>query len=180
MGIYEFAMRCGAIVDPAKSADGGVHGNQRLVIRTDPKNCDYELVEGLRRKVETWEAKDSETMELHDPETRRQMQNDPMFKAEKTIRDLRKEKSDKERLSDLEELQAEREDTYSLNCALRRQNRAKRKEEQAKEEAARRAGRQNFVLPLAPESAADAEEAKSIMFRTDHDKIALSARRAAA
>merc|ERR1712187_453582 len=64
------------------------------------------------------------------------------------------------------------------NCALRRKNRAKRKEEQAKEEAARRARRPNFVLPLAPEGAADAEEAKSIMFRTDHDKIALSARRA--
>merc|ERR1712187_496790 len=79
-----------------------------------------------------------------------------------------------------EDMQAAREDTYSLNCALRRHNRAKRKEEQAKEEAQKRAGRQNFVLPLAPESAADTQEAKSIAFRTDHDRIALSARRAAA
>ena len=47
---------------------------------------DYELAEGLRKKVETWDHQDSETIELVDPETRRRMENDPMFKVEKTLR----------------------------------------------------------------------------------------------
>merc|ERR1712014_500532 len=109
-----------------------------------------------------------------DPETRRQMAADPMFRAEKTIRDKQRERSNKERLEDLEELQAEREDTYELNCALRRRNRAKRKEEKEAEEAVRRAGPQNFALALVAPSADDVVEAKGIQFRTDHDSMQLS------
>ena len=65
----------------AKSPAGRAHCNQRLVIRTDPKNVqlpgsdtyalswglfgwskndcqdDYELAEGLRRKIEAWDSK---------------------------------------------------------------------------------------------------------------------------
>ncbi|CAJ1456891.1 unnamed protein product, partial [Effrenium voratum] len=55
--LYEFAMHCGNIVSPEKSADGSAHCNQRFVIRTDPKNDDYELSEGLRRKMESWDHK---------------------------------------------------------------------------------------------------------------------------
>merc|ERR1712232_199948 len=112
--------------------------------------------------------------------TKRQMAADPMFRAEKTIRDKQRERSNKERLEDLEELQAEREDTYELNCALRRRNRAKRKEEKEAEEAARRAGPQNFALTLVAPSTDDVAEAKGIHFRTDHDSMQLSVRRAAA
>ena len=84
--LYEFSMHCGNIVHPARSADGSAHCNQRFVIKTDPKNDDYELAEGLRKKVETWDNRDSETIGLVDPETRRKMENDPMFKVEKTLR----------------------------------------------------------------------------------------------
>jgi len=172
-------MRCGVIVDPAQSADYSAHCNQRFVIRTDPKNDDYELAEGLRRKVETWDTKDTETIELVDPETRSKMQSDPMFRAEKTIRDAKKERSDKERLADLQDLRDEREDTYSLNCMLRKSNRVRRKEEEAAEKLRRLEGLPNFALTLQPPSAEDAKEAKAIVFRTDHDKVEISARRAA-
>eukprot|EP00401_Gymnodinium_catenatum_P017625 CAMPEP_0117475000 /NCGR_PEP_ID=MMETSP0784-20121206/9570_1 /TAXON_ID=39447 /ORGANISM="" /LENGTH=265 /DNA_ID=CAMNT_0005269235 /DNA_START=51 /DNA_END=845 /DNA_ORIENTATION=- len=175
--IYQFEMRCGFIVDPKLSVDHSAHCNQRFVIRTDPKNTDYELAEGLRRAVQEWSHTSSETAELIDPEVRRQMESDPMFKVEKTMRNLQKEKNDKERLVDLEHLQADREDTYSLNCALRRRNRAKRAEEQAEKKRAEE--RHNFVLPLAPPRSEDALEARDIAFRTDHDGLELSARRAA-
>jgi len=177
--LFQFEFRCGEIVDPKLSADHSAHCNQRLVIRTDPENDDYALTEGLRRVVGTWDAKDTETMELVDPETRNKMNDDPMFKTEKLIRDKQKEKSDKERLADLEDLQADREDYYALNCAMRRTNRIKRKEEKAQEEAERLAGKPNFALPLAAVSDQDAAEAKAITFRTDHDRIELSVRRAA-
>eukprot|EP00931_Biecheleriopsis_adriatica_P103209 TRINITY_DN78073_c0_g1_i1.p1 TRINITY_DN78073_c0_g1~~TRINITY_DN78073_c0_g1_i1.p1 ORF type:complete len:315 (-),score=65.56 TRINITY_DN78073_c0_g1_i1:74-1018(-) len=178
--LYQFSMRCGNITSPELSADGSVHCNQRLVIRTDPQNDDYALVEGLRRKVETWQSKDSETIELVDPETRRQMSADPMFRVEKTVRDKQRERSDKERLADLQDLQDEREDAYGLNCALRRTHRARRKEEQAREEEERRRGKPNFALPLVPPSEEDWNEAKTIAFKTDHDKIDVAARRSAA
>ncbi|CAK0819204.1 unnamed protein product [Prorocentrum cordatum] len=177
--IYEFSMRCGCIVAPDKSADGGVHCNQHFRIRTDPQNSDYLLVEGLRRKVETWDAQDSGSLQLHDAETRAKMDTDPMFKIETNTRNIQKEKSDKERLEDLQELQGEREDSYSLNSMLRRRHRERKAEELAAEEAARRAPRPNFGVALLPPSADDAAEAQGVAFRTDHSKVDAAARVAA-
>eukprot|EP00930_Biecheleria_cincta_P005300 TRINITY_DN106220_c0_g1_i1.p1 TRINITY_DN106220_c0_g1~~TRINITY_DN106220_c0_g1_i1.p1 ORF type:complete len:316 (+),score=62.32 TRINITY_DN106220_c0_g1_i1:126-1073(+) len=178
--VYRFVMRCGNIVDPRHSADGTAHCNQRLAVRTDPKNDDYFLEEGLRRKVDVWDSKDSETIELLDPETNRQMAADPLFRVEKTLRDRQKEKSEKERLADLQDLQAEREDAYGWNCAMRTAHRVKRKEEKAREEEQRRAGKPNFVLPLEPASEQDRLQAKAVAFKTDHDKVDSAARRSAA
>eukprot|EP00439_Symbiodinium_sp_Y106_P077912 s200_g16.t2 len=189
--LYEFSMHCGNIVSPERSANGRAHCNQRLVIRTDPKNDDYELAEGLRRKIEAWDSKDSETLELVDPETRRQMEADPMFRVEKTIRDMQKERNDKARLSDLQDLQDEREDSYGWSCGtvssdlilssgnsvLRKAHRIRRKEEQRLEEVERLAGKPNFGVPLAPSSDDDRLQAKAVAYRTDHDKIEVSARR---
>ncbi|CAE7939894.1 CCDC130 [Symbiodinium necroappetens] len=175
--LYEFSMHCGNIVSPERSANGRAHCNQRLVIRTDPKNDDYELAEGLRRKIEAWDSKDSETLELVDPETRRQMEADPMFRVEKTTRDMQKERNDKARLSDLQDLQDEREDSYGWNSVLRKAHRLRRKEEERQEEVERLAGKPNFGVPLAPTSDEDCLQAKSVEYRTDHDKIEVSARR---
>jgi coiled-coil domain-containing protein 130 len=178
--IYEFMMRCKKVVGHEKSADGQVYCNQRFTIRTDPKNADYELVEGIRRKVETWTPSEAGTLELPDPETRRQMDSDPMFKAEKTIRNAQRERSQKERLAELQDLQDDREDAYALNCTLRRSNRARRKQEQAEAEAAAKRPPPNFAFPLLAPDSADTAEAKAIEFRTDHDRIATASKRAAA
>lgn len=174
--IYEFMMRCSLCVGHEKSVDGSLYCNQRFVIRTDPKNGDYELVEGLRRKVETWNPEDAGTLELPDPETRRQMDSDPMVKAEKTIRNVQRERSQKERLAELQDLRDEREDAYALNCVLRRSNRERRKQEQAEAEAPP----PNFAMPLLGYEPCDTAEAKAVEFRTDHDRVATAARRAAA
>lgn len=177
--LYEFAMNCGNIVHPARSANGSAHCNQRFVIRTDPKNDDYELAEDLRKKVEIWDNKDSETLELNDPETRRRMDADPMFRVEKTLRDLQKERSDKERLADLQELQDDREDAYGWNCAMRKAHRVKRKEEKRMEEEERLKRKPNFAVPLVPQDEEDAQKARQVSFSTDHEKIEVAARRSA-
>lgn len=178
--LFEFAMRCNTTVAPEKSADGKIFCNQRLVVRTDPKNDAYEMYEGLRQKEETFSAQDSETIELpnNDPEVKRQMANDPMFKVERTIRDSKREKSDKERVGELMEVQEEMEDDYAVNCSLRRGNRERKRAEKAAEELARRE-HPNFHLPLEPRSAEDALEAKRVAFRTDHDRLEASSKRAA-
>lgn len=175
--IFEFAFRCCVSVDREQSADGNIFCNQRFVIRTDPKNRDYELAEGLRKAVNTWDPKDTETMELPDPEEKRQMQIDPMFKLEKTTRDKKRERSEKERLMDLYDIKAELEDDYDLNCAMRSSLRKLRKEEKAQE--LEDAKPRNFALTLLPPDPADALEASSASFRTDHAKVDRAARRAA-
>lgn len=180
--IYEFLMRCHQITGPETSADHSLYCNQRFCIRTDPQNSDYAILEGLRRKNETWTpGGDTGTVELLDPETRRQMNEDPMVKAEHTIRDKQRERSQKQRLDDLIDLQDEREDTYALNCVLRRGNREKRKQEQAEAAAAEAEAKipKNFAFPLVDSAPSDIVEAKAVDFRTDHDRIATAARRAA-
>eukprot|EP00435_Cladocopium_sp_Y103_P042202 s722_g11.t1 len=122
---------------------------------------------------------DSETLELNDPETRRRMDADPMFRVEKTLRDLQKERSEKERLADLQELQADREDAYGWNCAMRKAHRVKRKEEKRIEEEERLKGKPNFAVPLVPQDEDDVEKARQVSFSTDHEKIEVAARRSA-
>merc|ERR1712151_459529 len=102
------------------------------------------------------------------------------LRAEKTIRDRQRGRSQKERLEELMDLQDDREDDYTLNCKLRKSNRERRKIEQAEEEAARRRPKPNFAMTLEPHNDADLAEAKSIAFKTDHDKIAVAVRRTAA
>eukprot|EP00391_Amoebophrya_sp_Ameob2_P011685 CAMPEP_0178995644 /NCGR_PEP_ID=MMETSP0795-20121207/7931_1 /TAXON_ID=88552 /ORGANISM="Amoebophrya sp., Strain Ameob2" /LENGTH=439 /DNA_ID=CAMNT_0020687953 /DNA_START=164 /DNA_END=1482 /DNA_ORIENTATION=+ len=106
--IYEFKMKCGQIVDISQSKDYlKTHCNQEWVIRTDPKNCDYELVSGctrpggesgFRNEGRSGTAassslggalghlRDAET-ELDplymDLDARREMKQDPMFRLEK-------------------------------------------------------------------------------------------------
>jgi len=178
--IYEFSMHCRAVVGHEKSVDGRVYCNQQFVIRTDPRNGDYELAEGLRRKVEAWDPADSEGISFTDPAIRSKMEADPMFRIEQTQRDAAKEARDKERARELEALQLDREDAYALNSVLRRANREKRKREAAEEEARLEAGLPNFCLPLQPHDPEDAREAAAVAFRTDHDRVEVAARRAAA
>lgn len=35
-----------------------------IVIQTDPKNCEYVIISGARRKTEEYEAEDAETLVL--------------------------------------------------------------------------------------------------------------------
>lgn len=35
-----------------------------IAIQTDPKNCEYVIVKGARRKIEEYDAEDAETLEL--------------------------------------------------------------------------------------------------------------------
>lgn len=175
--IYEFSMRCRVGTDMEKSADGRIYCNERFVIRTDPEHRDYKLVEGLRRKAETWDPADAETIELPDSDTRREMDADPMFKMDHTNRIKEKTQRENQRLRELLELQEDRSDAYAANCALRAAHRKRRKEERAEEEKRIKAGPLNFALPLLPPTEHDAREAKMVCFRTDHQKIERAVKR---
>merc|ERR1712196_360001 len=88
-----------------------------------------------------------------------------MCKAEKTIRNAQRERSQKERLAELQDIQDDREDAYALNCILRRSNRERRKQEQAEAEAAAKRPPPNFAFPLLDADPNDAAAAKRAAVR---------------
>merc|ERR1712224_188052 len=130
----------------------------KIVIKTDPQNSEYICEEGIRRCADTWSAKDTETIELRDSETRAKMQVDPMFRLEQTAQTSEEKatgKAIKERLTDLKDFQVERQDAYDLNSRARAVFRTgTRKKEIAKKE--------HFPIPLLETSEEDRQEAKRV------------------
>eukprot|EP00918_Siedleckia_nematoides_P106726 GHVU01232825.1.p1 GENE.GHVU01232825.1~~GHVU01232825.1.p1 ORF type:complete len:319 (+),score=55.60 GHVU01232825.1:124-1080(+) len=148
--IYEFAFKC-------------YRCNNLLAIQTDPQNADYVLTQGLRRKIETYDPKDAETIELPDKEEIDRRKADAMYKLEVTTVRETAMTAKQEALQDLIDLREARENDLALNYELRRSFRKRKKELQAEEEAAEK--NRNFVVPLVEESAEDAQAAKRIKFR---------------
>jgi coiled-coil domain-containing protein 130 len=67
--IFEFHMKCHMCFKP-------------IVIRTDPKNCDYEIVSGARRKEEGFSAESAETIDLNQAEVKEKLATDTFYRME--------------------------------------------------------------------------------------------------
>ena len=52
----------------------------RIVIETDPKECDYKLVSGAARKDERWDAENVGQVPLQDAEDALKLASDPMYR----------------------------------------------------------------------------------------------------
>ncbi|CAN0339420.1 unnamed protein product [Discosporangium mesarthrocarpum] len=129
--IWEFSMKC-----PSCSTV--------MVIRTDPKNTDYEYVEGIRKKETAFDAEDAQTERLSPiptiaglcwsgshPSSRRpphSFKADPLYRLEHEQEDKRRAASRKTALTRLTELsEAQWGDDFMSNSNLRRAMRARRK-----------------------------------------------------
>eukprot|EP00887_Chlorella_sp_A99_P002693 scaffold6.g2693.t1 len=137
---------------------------QRIEVHTDPKNAEYVVVSGARRKVESFRAEDIGTVELESAEERHAKLADPFSALEHAEADKRAAAATR---SDVATLRAESEARhardYELNKALRRQMRGARKEEQAAD-ARRRALNLPDHVPLLPEAPGDALRAAAVTF----------------
>lgn len=105
--IYEFTMPCS-------------HCKNTMIIKTDPKNCEYLLVLGCVRYKDEFKQDDHEVEKIQTPEEGEQINKNPFKKLE--VKQLDVIKADKElpRLQELlEEKQIKRDDFY-LNQTLRR------------------------------------------------------------
>eukprot|EP00039_Didymoeca_costata_P007502 m.100611 g.100611 ORF g.100611 m.100611 type:complete len:317 (+) comp13714_c0_seq9:152-1102(+) len=105
--------------------------NSKMVIETDPKNDDYKIIEGARRRVETFTAESAETHELMSDEEKRKLVADPMFRLEHGEADKVKAKKQKHSLLRLLDMKSGSD--YDQNCLLRKGFRAKKKELKAQE-----------------------------------------------
>ncbi|KAI1720025.1 coiled-coil domain-containing protein like protein [Ditylenchus destructor] len=112
--LYEFRMKCHLC-------------DNYYVIRTDPKNFDYELVEGLRRQEKRFDPADLNNLGAVDRTFNLKLSSDAMFKKEHDADDKQKLESEETSLARLEWIQSRMHDDYSVNAYLRKAFRGEKK-----------------------------------------------------
>eukprot|EP01090_Pellita_catalonica_P010611 TRINITY_DN22044_c0_g1_i1.p1 TRINITY_DN22044_c0_g1~~TRINITY_DN22044_c0_g1_i1.p1 ORF type:complete len:199 (+),score=50.35 TRINITY_DN22044_c0_g1_i1:327-923(+) len=137
---------------------------QIFFIRTDPKNSDYVIEKGAKRKTETWDPKDSETVSFEHDDEKKRLEEDPFYKLEHENADKIRAREVKPQLLQLQHLQTSRQDHFSLNRALRQSHRKRKREEKALESEAREKG---LAIPLLRASPSDAVLASQITFKSN-------------
>jgi len=134
-------------------------------IETDPKNCDYVIVNGARRKEERWEQSATEAIALTDKEDAKKMAVDAMFKLEHGVEDKQKSKEVLPTLEQLKEVQSIWNDDYAANQLLRKRFREEKQElkvQAAKDDELKERGA--LDVTLVPEKQEDIELAKKIRY----------------
>eukprot|EP00903_Cladosiphon_okamuranus_P014822 g13727.t1 len=151
--IWQFSMKC-----PSCSTV--------MVIKTDPKNTDYEYVEGIRKKDMAFDPDETETQRVQDSEVTKKLAADPLYRLEHEQSDKRRAASRKTALTRLTELvDAHGEDDYASNARLRQGMRARKKKEREREEEATAKG---LGIRLATPSPADSAAARDVKYRSRH------------
>lgn len=135
-----------------------------MEIRTDPKNSEYVVAEGARRKTEEGSA---ESMGLKQPLTAEealQMQTNPFFRLEHQVMDRRTARAALPKLSTIQEMNEKAwKDDYETSRSVRKRFREQRR--QLRDE-----GRQlqemkerlSISLPLMPERGEDVAMARNV------------------
>ncbi|KAK9828722.1 hypothetical protein WJX72_001716 [[Myrmecia] bisecta] len=136
---------------------------QKIEVQTDPKNTEYVVASGGRRKAEEFTAEDAETLELPEKAEAAKL-DDPFFRLEHGTEDNRKARIAVDRLVELhDDSEAKYRNDYEMNKALRRQVRAARKDEQQRDQQRDALGLPSHIS-LLPASAEDAAHAAQVRF----------------
>lgn len=138
-----------------------------IVIQTDPKNCEYVIISGARKKIEEFDVEDAETMLLPVDEERSKL-SDPFYRLEHQEEDIKKKKEAEPVLVRLQRVSDSRHsDDYALNKALRAKLRSQKKRVAEEEAASRKMG---LGIRLLPASEDDAAAAQLVKFPHKFDK----------
>jgi len=135
-----------------------------LEVHTDPKACEYVVVRGAERKVDSYSAADAGTVELAGPAEREAARADPVSRLEGALTDAGVARAAAPSLLALEEHSAATtRDDYRANKALRRAHRAQRQTAAAATRERVAAGLPAHIPLLAP-SEEDALAAAGVRF----------------
>ncbi|RHZ59516.1 hypothetical protein Glove_363g7 [Diversispora epigaea] len=137
-----------------------------IEIHTDPKSSEYIVVNGARKKVETWEPEDTETIQLKDEEEAKKLVDNAFYKLEQTVKD---EEKSKQALPILTRLQILNDKQWADPYTHSQRMRKKFREEKKNLESIKRADdeirdRNSLSIPLLPESSDDIVKAKTTEF----------------
>jgi coiled-coil domain-containing protein 130 len=142
-------------------------------IQTNPKDCEYNVIEGLKKKTESFSFQDAQTIEFRSIEERHALECNPMLKLETQVEDKRKGENATEDLEDLIHLQntlnSEGKD-YNLNACLRQNLRTIKKQHSLQK------NKKNFVLPLPALDSSHVLEASKNQYKNCKFEIQLAKR----
>lgn len=131
-----------------------------IVIQTDPKNCEYVIIKGARRKIEEFDSEDAETLVLPADEERGKLV-DPFYRLEHQEEDLKKKKEAEPVIVRLQRVSdARHADDYAINKALRARLRSQKKRVAEEESVARKRGLAIRLLPASEEDNATVSRVK--------------------
>ena len=138
-------------------------------IHTDPKACEYIIVRGAERKVETYTAEDAGTVALLGASEREEARADPIRRLEGATADAAYARAAAPSIAELQERSADTSrDDYTVNKALRRALRAQRGAAAAAAAERDALGLPEHV-PLLPPAPADAAAAAAVRFGPGFD-----------
>ncbi|KAK7502288.1 hypothetical protein BaRGS_00006652 [Batillaria attramentaria] len=113
--IYKFRMKCHLC-------------DNHFEIQTDPKNHDYVILEGARRKEQRWDPRENEQIVPEDKATQKKLATDPMYKLEHGSDDQQRGKSAVMSLSQIAGMRDSWQDDYILNKMARNKFRNEKKQ----------------------------------------------------
>ncbi|XP_071954402.1 coiled-coil domain-containing protein 130 homolog [Antedon mediterranea] len=116
--IYQFKMKCHLC-------------DNYLVMETDPKNCEYKCISGVRRKNQKWDMEENEQIVPEDKEELKKRAADAMSNLEHGVNDKKKSSLAMPTLGQLAEAHSGWHDDYQRNAMLRQTFRAERKKIEA-------------------------------------------------
>lgn len=143
------------------------HCGSKIVIQTDPKNAEYLVQEGARRKAEEYTAEDAAVEELADEEERSKLAADPLYRLEHQHEEKQRVVPVMKQLSALRDL---KDSTFGDDMARNRELRAqfrKRKKQDAEVDAKRKSLGLADGIKLLPEAETDELAATVAFFRND-------------
>lgn len=88
-------------------------------IQNDPKNFTYEILSGIRRKEQHFDAAENGAFELEDAETKLRRASDKMFKLEHERSDAQKMDAARPQLERIEQDNSRLRDDFALNQLAR-------------------------------------------------------------
>ncbi|RLN55034.1 hypothetical protein BBJ28_00009034 [Nothophytophthora sp. Chile5] len=148
--IWEFRLSCA-------SCQG------EMVVRTDPQQRGYDLVSGVRKKAEEFDAEQAETERVNNPEVAVRLHADPFYRLEHESEDKRAAGKRGKGLEELVELQdAQFKDDYASNSSLRAQLRGEKRQRLLREQEASRLG---LTIPLLNVHPDDVLASKAVVFK---------------
>jgi coiled-coil domain-containing protein 130 len=151
--IYAFTMKCHLC-------------ENKFTFETDPKNFNYKITEGAKRKDETWDPEADDSILVATREEKAQRETDAMFRLELESGDKQRAEKRQPAIVRLMRLKEETTgDDYGTNAALRAAFRVGRRErqQQARKDDDLRA-RASLALELLPEREEDVALAQSVTF----------------
>ncbi|TPX45395.1 hypothetical protein SeMB42_g01704 [Synchytrium endobioticum] len=137
-----------------------------MEIHTDPKNTEYVVVSGARRKQEDWDPEENGTLKLKDDSEAEQLASNPFYKLEHDLQDTKKGEEALPIITQLQLRSAKAwSDPFSNSQKLRKRFREDKKEREViqKESDAFR-DKKNLSIPILPASESDAKQATEVIF----------------